>query len=361
MKIKSNIKDYEVKIEKNDDFLYDLHNIDNSLFVIDRNVYKLYYKYFSRIPNESMFLIDATEDNKTIETALKICDEFMKIPAKRNATMITIGGGICQDITGFAANILYRGVNWILVPTTLLSACDSCIGSKTSLNYKKYKNLLGTFYPPNELHIYSEFFKTLTDRDFQSGLGEVVKFNVMRGTSGINNLENKMQLLLNRDKETIDEFVLSSLEFKRPFIESDEFDKGNRISLNFAHTFGHAIESVSNYVIPHGTAVAIGMLMANYISERKGLISLKIRMRIEKLTVKIINVELRNQFFNEADIIEAMGNDKKRKGKKLAAVLLDSKFDTIVHYDLENDDVISAINYILDLMKGINYNENKII
>lgn len=141
---------------------------------------------------------------------------------------------------------------------------------KTSLNYKKFKNLLGTFFPPDEIRICTPFFKTLTEKDFQSGLGEVVKFNVMFGEKGIRNIEDNIDELLKRDDDKLLQFVNSSLLFKKDFIEEDEFDRGVRIHLNFAHTFGHAFETMSHYEIPHGTAVAMGTIVANRISLSRG-------------------------------------------------------------------------------------------
>lgn len=358
MIIKSNIRNYELYFENDFSFLKKIKGYTHTFFVIDKNVYKLYEEQFIDIPQEKLYLLDAVEENKNIETALYICEKMTSIPAKRNSTMVTIGGGICQDVSGFAANILYRGINWILIPTTLLSACDSCIGSKTSLNYKKFKNLLGTFYPPQELHIYSSFFNTLSDKDFKSGLGEVVKFNVMKGYGAIASLEENMDLLLDKDVKTMNKFVKSSLDFKKPLVERDEFDKGDRIALNFAHTFGHAIESVSMYAIPHGTAVAIGMLMANHISVKRGVLSEEINEKIIQLVDKIVTIDYKDEYFNTNGIIEAMKNDKKRKGEKLAAVLLDSQYETNVYFDLEIDEICEAIEYIKNFLKEGNKNEN---
>ena len=145
MKIQSKLKEYDIIIESSTDFLTGLSKVSNAQFVIDEKVYHLYKELFADIPEDRLILVEALEKNKVIDTALDICEKITEIPAKRNATLISIGGGIIQDITGFVANITYRGINWIFVPTTLLAACDSCIGGKTSLNYKKYKNLLGTF------------------------------------------------------------------------------------------------------------------------------------------------------------------------------------------------------------------------
>lgn len=164
MKIESKLKEYEVVLEKEPDFLKEWIRDEMVQFVIDNNVYKLYQSHFQGINKDRIMLVEATEENKVIETALEICERMTDIPAKRNAVLISVGGGIIQDITGFAANILYRGVKWVFVPTTLLAQCDSCIGGKTSLNYQKYKNLLGTFYPPDIIYICPEFVNTLRDR-----------------------------------------------------------------------------------------------------------------------------------------------------------------------------------------------------
>ena len=331
MIIKSHLKDYNVIIENDFSFFAELKNKENYLFVIDKNVFDLYNDIlFAGIEESRLFILDAVEDNKRIETALEICEKFTQLSAKRNALLISVGGGIVQDITGFAANILYRGIQWIFVPTTLLACCDSCIGSKTSLNYKHYKNLLGTFYPPDELHICSSFFKTLTDLDFKSGLGEVVKFNVMSGPTGLDLLESKIDLLIERDTDTLNRFVESSLNFKKPFIEKDEFDKGDRISLNFAHTFGHAIESVSRFNVPHGSAVAIGMMIANQISVNRGYFDANMAKRIGKMCVKILTLHLELDYFELDPIIDAIRNDKKQISDSLTAVLLSENMSILI-------------------------------
>lgn len=352
MKIKSNTKDYEVIIKSDMEFLKDLSKVNNAEYVIDKNVYELYNEYFKDIPENRLVIVEATEQNKVIDTALDICEKITEIPAKRNATLISIGGGIIQDITGFVANITYRGINWIFVPTTLLSACDSCIGGKTSLNYKKYKNLLGTFYPPTEIYICSKFFMTLTDRDFKSGLGEVTKFNIMAGKEGLENIENNIDKLLAREIDVVNRFVESSLSFKKNFIEIDEFDKGERIKLNFAHTFGHSIEVVTNYEIPHGTAVAIGMIMADYISFKRGYINEEIVKRSEEVLLRVIdiNVDLLNKPFDE--YLGAIKKDKKQVSDSLTAVLISEYSNeselSIVH-DVTEAELKAAIEYFIKL------------
>lgn len=322
MLIHSRFKDYEVKMEQSPAFLQELTHTPNAEFVIDQNVYRLYERFLKDIPEDRLYLVEATEENKVLDTAMGICEKMTEIPAKRNAHLVSIGGGIIQDITGFVANVLYRGIPWTFVPTTLLASCDSCIGGKTSLNYKKFKNLLGTFYPPDVLHICPAMFQTLTQRDFESGLGEVVKFNIMAGAEGLKNIEENIDLLLKRDEACLERFVYSSLSFKKDFIEVDEFDRGERIKLNFAHTFGHAIETVTQYQIPHGTAVAIGMIMANRIAENRGLLSADTARRSEEVLLKVIHIDIDLCSYPLEQFIRAIRKDKKQTSDQLTAVLM---------------------------------------
>ncbi len=353
MIIKASSKDYNVNVYNNFSTIKDLQIDANTYVVIDKNVYDLYHNdLFNNIPENQLYIFEATEENKTIESALKICEIMTNIPAKRNSKLISFGGGIVQDVTGFVANILYRGIHWTFYPTTLLAACDSCIGGKTSLNYKKFKNLLGTFYPPNQIFIYTPFFKTLSERDFESGLGEVVKFNVMYGESGIKNMENNIDALLKRDDEKLEEFVHSSLQFKKSFIEEDEFDRGVRIHLNYAHTFGHAFETMSNYAIPHGTAVAMGTVVANRISYKRAWLPEDVISRIENILWKIININVNSIDPDMDKIIAAIRKDKKQINTDLTAVLMKNDMSLTVVHDVKIDEISYAINYLFNKLRG---------
>lgn len=356
MIIKSNLKDYSVKTESNFDFVKTLIEMENTYFVIDKNVYELYKEMlFSKIPNDKLMVFEALESNKTIESALHICEAMTSIPAKRNARIVSFGGGIIQDVTGFAANILYRGIPWTYVPTTLLAACDSCIGGKTSLNYKHYKNLFGTFYPPEDIRICTEFFKTLSERDFQSGLGEVVKFNIMYGEKGLSRIEQDLELLLKRDEETLNKYVESSLLFKKPFIQEDEFDKGIRIHLNFAHTFGHALETISKYIVPHGTAVAMGMVIANRISLQRGLLEEDLVLRSEEVLKSIINVNHKEIVLDIDLIVDAIKKDKKQTNADLTAVLLYDDMKIGIFKDIKREEINIALESLYKCLKADNF------
>ena len=161
LRIRSNIRDYEVVFCRDFSFFDELAAKMPVALVADRNVYELYPELFNeKFPADSVFLFDATEENKILDTACRMYEWLTLRAAKRNMTLVSVGGGITQDVTGFVASTLYRGINWLFVPTTLLAQTDSCIGSKTSLNFQRYKNLIGTFYPPTKLYINTDFYAT---------------------------------------------------------------------------------------------------------------------------------------------------------------------------------------------------------
>lgn len=349
MKIQSCFKSYEVNIFSDFETAKKLTVDDNTFVVIDKILYDLYkQELFQNIPESKLYILEAIEENKTVETALEICEIMTHIPAKRNAKLISFGGGIVQDVTGFVANILYRGIHWTFYPTTLLAACDSCIGGKTSLNYKSYKNLLGTFYPPDEINICTPFFKTLSERDFESGLGEVVKFNVMFGEEGIKKMEDNIDALLLRQDDKLEQFVNSSLLFKKDFIEEDEFDRGVRIHLNFAHTFGHAFETMSHYAIPHGTAVAMGTIVANRISLSRGWLTEDKVLRVEQVLWKIIHIDVEHIKVDMDQVISAIHKDKKQVGKELTAVLMKDDMKLNIVHDVKKEEIEEAIRYLFE-------------
>ncbi len=345
MIIHSATRNYEVIFEESFSFIAEFKHVQNTYFVIDKNVWDLYRSEFAFIENDSLYILDAKEENKTIDTALDICKSIMEKGAKRNLTLISFGGGITQDLTGFVSNILYRGIKWIYIPTTLLAACDSCIGGKTSLNFESYKNLLGTFYPPNVIYICPRFFNTLSDPDIKSGLGEVVKFNIMNGKNSLNNLEKKLPSFLELDPTIVNEFVKSSLSFKKAIIEEDEFDSGKRVLLNFAHTFGHAFEISSDYKIPHGSAVALGLVAANSLSNKRQLLNSSLVERIEKIIDRILPKYSPEEVKDEV-VLNAIKKDKKQVGNQITAVLLNSDFELSVVNDVSEEDIIYADSYV---------------
>lgn len=309
LEIKSRSGNYSVLFKGIEEIV---DSIKTYTIVIDSNVYNLYREYFEEL---DVIPFECTEENKTLEGSSQIINSFVERKIKSNATIAVIGGGILQDVAGFACSVYCRGIKYILVPTTLLAQCDSCIGGKTSINFSKAKNILGTFYPPESILICTEFINTLTKKDYLSGVGEIVKFNL---------LKSSLDSFLSKDiKSDVEDLIFDSLSYKSNIIEVDEFDKGERRFLNFGHTFGHALESTSNYEIPHGTAVLFGILIANMVSVKLG--HLKQNPFFDQIYEYIKHQPLNQDWFNFDKLIEVIKLDKKNTGSINMILLTDYK------------------------------------
>jgi 3-dehydroquinate synthase len=343
--LESKLGDYKVTFTENTDFLEKYTKLLNVIFIVDENVWNAHAATSLAILNNSdVIKLKVNEERKTLDTVQELYDEIMSRSPKRNMTMISIGGGITQDITGFVASTLYRGINWIFVPTTLLAQSDSCIGSKTSLNYKKYKNLIGTFFPPTQIYINTAFIATQNILDFYSGLGEIGKLHLMGGENTTQQLIADMDAVLNRNITELLTAIQQSLLIKKAYIESDEFDTGRRNMLNYGHCFGHALESATNFEIPHGQAVVIGMMLANAVARKRKLLQTDIFEFInENILIPILKTDINNTQIEFEKVIVAMGQDKKRTGSFLALIMLTDGYEMVKFNDLTEDEAREAL------------------
>lgn len=344
MTVSSSIRDYQVAFVETMDFISEFESAKDRFYVIDKKVWDLYGASFKPLDTESVLILPISEDVKCLETVKTVYDSLLKCSAKRNMTLISVGGGIIQDITGFVASTLYRGINWIYVPTTLLAQADSCIGSKTSLNYQGYKNLIGTFFPPAKVYINTAFLATLDVEDFYSGLGEVIKLYMMGGESSTTVIIKEIHKIKQRDRSALAKAIQDVLQIKLQYIQEDEFDTGRRNLLNFGHCLGHAVESTTDFLIPHGQAVLIGILFANIVAKNRGLLS---RSRYEFLNQELILGNIRmsqaNVRFNTDQIVEAMKKDKKRVGEGLALIMMLDDYSMMKTQDLGYDELAVGI------------------
>lgn len=322
--IRSRVRDYTVRFHDDGAFVASLDRFPQRLFVVDENVWKHHGGgLLAGIPEQDRMLFPVSEERKTLAGVEEIWDRLMARSAKKNVTLVAFGGGIVQDVTGFVASTLYRGINWVLVPTTLLAQADSCIGSKTSLNYKRYKNVLGTFFPPSEVHVHTPFLRTLSDDDFRSGLGEVVKLHLMGGPDATGAVAAALPQLLARAPGPLLQAIRRSLEIKLSYMEGDEFDTGRRNLLNYGHDLGHALETTSDYAIPHGQAVVVGMLFANAAAVRRGLLARATAARLaEAVLLPSLSVPIREPYLAPDGLLAAMKQDKKRVGDGLVMIML---------------------------------------
>lgn len=320
LKIKSIIHDYEVHFIE--DFKGSLQDelCEGDFVILDSNIKKLYAgSLYPTLKNFKSIVIDASEEQKSYQGIMPVIQTLINNGFRKNHRLIAIGGGITQDITAFIASIMYRGVKWAFYPTTLLAQGDSCIGSKTSINFGEFKNQVGGFYPPNKIIIDPGFIESLSEKEMKSGMGEMLHYFVVSGEEDFRMYEsNYLEAFDN--KEVLAKIVAKSLEIKKGYIEKDEFDQHIRQVFNYGHSFGHAIESLTKYRVPHGIAVAYGMDIANYLSVVLGLIPQLIRDEIRRVArtfwqgfpLDDINVET---------FIKALGKDKKNVGNQLGLIL----------------------------------------
>ena len=354
MKIRSYVGEYEADFYSDFSFTKEIAALPNKFFVIDEKVHSLYKKELAELTeSHSCYYVEAVETNKNIETALQIISKMVELPSKRNTTLVAIGGGIVQDLSAFVANVLYRGISWVLVPTTLLAQADSCIGSKSSLNYAHYKNLLGYFYPPTRIFVNTGFLHTLESKEYKSGFGEMVKCAIMDGRKSFEATASHLKEIFVSDGgagEVLLREIRKALEFKQAVIEQDEFDRGYRNIMNFGHTFGHALEATSDYAVPHGQAVAIGILIADEISVQRGLMGDGYREQIAEAIHGIVSLELLQLDYFSNGYLDALKKDKKYTGKSHACILA-SEQGVRKYTDVTDKEVMTAVDSFLQSIK----------
>lgn len=292
------------------------------LVVISQKVNKLYGKSLN-FKNAVKFILKDGEEQKNFKNYKKILAFALKNKLERKDAIVAIGGGVVGDIAGFAAATYLRGIDFIQVPTTLLACVDSSVGGKVAINTDYGKNLVGAFYQPKAVFCNLNFLKTLDDRQFKTGLAEVVKYAFISQDNGefFEFLMQNSDKILARDDETLLKIVKTSLEMKADVVAKDEKEQGLRRILNFGHTYGHAVEKITDYKkYTHGEAVAMGMIFALNLASKKGLISDEYKNQSLALIDKYQLVK-KHPRFNPKKITELMMSDKKVQDGKINFVL----------------------------------------
>ena len=288
---------------------------------------------------------------KNLETANHIFSALLSAQHTRTTTLIALGGGVVGDTTGFAAACYQRGVNFIQVPTTLLSQVDSSVGGKTGVNHKLGKNMIGAFYQPQAVIIDTDTLSTLPNREFNAGLAEVVKYGVIRDINFYYWLESNADALANRDGTVLEEAIYRSCFNKSEVVSADEKElSGYRGILNFGHTFGHAIETSLNYEgWLHGEAVAAGMVMAFKLSQRLGAVSTVQLLEFEVLLQRL-NLPIRPpKNITSEEMLQHMAVDKKNVNKVLKLVLLNKLGEAIVTQDFDQNTLMSVLEEYIEM------------
>ena len=283
---------YEVHIGKGK--FQSLCDRKNSVFLLDKFIVP-----FVDVSSENTISIVATEEAKEYKNIALIFERLKELNVNRDTHIVAVGGGVIQDIATFVSSLYMRGLSWSYFPTTLLSMVDSCIGGKSSINLGSRKNLIGNIYPPVRVVVDPYFCESLGTIEMVGGLVEAIKILYAKDPYFSKFSSISLGLSHLTDEDSLCELIYASLQAKKWFIEIDEFDKKERLLLNYGHTFGHAIESASGYQITHGIAVGIGILVANYYASKNHKLSLIGQAAVEKL----------NQYLH--DILAPIKNDLK--------------------------------------------------
>lgn len=279
------------------------------VIVADRNLQDPYGSKLAQRLNAHLLLISTGENAKTKETSEMIENELFKLKYGRDTTLIALGGGVTTDLVGFVASIYLRGIDLILIPTTLLSMVDASIGGKTAIDTPFGKNLIGSFYFPRAIVMDLDTLKTLPGKERFNGLAEILKMGLISDSSIL------------RDEIINNEMILKSIRAKIDIVEQDPLEKGRRRILNFGHTIGHGLEAISGYTMSHGEAVALGCLAESHLSMDLGYLSEDQFEQIHSLYQRF-SLHL-PKAYDRKKLIEALFYDKKKKNGQIRFVAID--------------------------------------
>lgn len=297
--------------------LIDYIPAEKFVIITDKNVGRLYKKVF---PPCEVIEISIGEKIKNLDTLQYIYGKLLDFEADRSVFIIGIGGGIVCDIAGFAASTYLRGVRFGFVSSTLLAQVDASVGGKNGVNFRGYKNMVGTFNQPEFVICDMNLLKTLPKREVLCGFGEIAKHAFIGDIKMFEYLEENYKKALDLDEEVISKLVYDSVVIKSTIVNKDEREKGERKKLNFGHTIGHAIEKTTDILL-HGEAISVGMVVALNLSVRKDLLSRQDAERIKTLLAMLeLPVTLDT---DKKKMIDAIKRDKKREGDDIDFVLLD--------------------------------------
>ncbi len=329
----------------------------SKVFIIsDENVAKLHLTHLQSKINHNntveTIIVDAGESAKSFSVFEGVCNQVLTKGANRNSLIVAFGGGVVGDLAGFVASVIMRGIDFIQIPTTLLSAVDSSVGGKTAINSKAGKNLIGAFYQPKLVLIDLDFLQTLPQRELKAGYAEVVKYGLIGDAKFFEYLQVNYQKIFAGDDETLMYIIAQSCQAKADIVTQDEKEKGLRAMLNLGHSFGHVLESDTNYsnILNHGEAVAIGMVMAAQMSANLGYLNPdKIDIITNHLTKAGLNLNLLSikKDWNRDNFANILQKDKKNDAGELNFVLLRDIGSAFVAKDIDIAEFYNVIDRYL--------------
>lgn len=296
--------------------------------------------------NVYFYCFTAGEKQKNLSTVNNIYSYLIEQHFDRKDILLALGGGVVGDITGFVAATYLRGIDYIQVPTTLLSQVDSSIGGKTGVDYEQYKNMVGAFKMPKLVYINVHTLSTLDDRQFYNGFAEAMKHGLIKDAMYYEWLLSNMYEICEREPEKLEELVYKSCQIKKAVVEKDPLEQGDRALLNFGHTIGHAIERYKNFNLLHGECVALGCVAAAFISWKKQLLSMDEYYEIRDMFVPF-NLPISIEELNIDEVINITKSDKKMEQDTLKFVLLKKIGKAVIDRTVTVEELRAGIEEII--------------
>lgn len=360
-------KSYEIWIEKDLSALREaLRPLSpegrKAVIVTDENVAPLYLSELLSLLRESFLALDslvlpAGEENKTLSAVSRIYERAVEDGIERGDFFLALGGGVVGDITGFAAATYLRGIRFLQIPTTLLAQVDSAIGGKTGVDFQGYKNMVGAFHMPSLVYSPMSVLRSLDERQYASGLGEVMKHALIRDRDYYDFLIREREGILLRDEEILAETVYRSDRIKKEIVEEDPREEGIRRLLNFGHTLGHAIESCSDFQYSHGQCVAFGSLLAERISAV--LSPEEERELMDWMEAVGLSVKLRRMDIGE--ILSSVKKDKKMDGGRIRFILLRRIGEAYIENGLSEERMREALLSLMEEGSSLRHSRKKLV
>lgn len=322
--------------------------------VTDTNVEPLYRKAVERelgglFSAVIFFIMRAGEEHKQLSTVQDLYAYLIHNDFERGDLLLALGGGVVGDLTGFAAATYLRGIDFIQVPTTLLSQVDSSIGGKTGVDLESYKNMVGAFHQPRAVYMNLHTLDTLDRGQFACGMAEILKHGLLRDAAYYQWLEDDQVSILDKDMDALQEMIFRSCQIKADIVEKDPTEKGMRALLNLGHTIGHAIEKKMDFQMLHGQCVALGYIAAAYISVCRGMISKDTLDKIKKMNrIYQLPIHLTEELSTK-EIVEITKKDKKMSQGQIRFILLRQVGEAMVDTTVTEEELCRAVDHL----KGI--------
>lgn len=318
--------------------------------VTDSNVDLLYSDEIIKLLEEKAnsiikFVFPAGEEHKNLDTVRDLYMKLIEAQFQRKDLLIALGGGVVGDLTGFAASTYLRGIDFIQIPTTLLSQVDSSIGGKTGVDFNSYKNMVGAFHMPKLVYMNFNVLKDLDERQYFAGMGEVMKHGLIRDSLYYEWLIENLYEINERDMNIVEEMVFKSCQIKKNIVEKDPLEQGERALLNFGHTIGHAIEKAMDFKLFHGECVALGCIAAAYISRKRNLLSSEEYYEIRDMFVPF-NLPISLENINPDEVLMLTKSDKKMEADHIKFVLLKKVGKAAIYTDVTDAEILNAIQEI---------------